>query len=129
MTTYNPFTNSFTTTLQPGSGDAILKIAIVGAGIAFLMSMTYRKVKEPRYIEELIDQPINRGREGDSHGYFARARSVHGHLSQKETYDAEIAEFYRRVNDREYDQVGIQQPIYRTNNDVLYRNFIGYNSV
>ncbi len=111
--------------------DTILKMAAIGAAIGLLLNMTYRKTKTPDYFIDLIDQPITRGREGDSKGYFAGARSVHstGPRGWKETYEREYEEFYRRINDREYDQVGIQQPIYRTNNDVLYRNFIGYNSV
>lgn len=111
--------------------DMILKVAAVGAAIALLLNMTYRKTEQPAYFIDLIDQPILRGREGDSKGYFSGARSVHstGPRGWSETYAREYDEFYRRINDREYDQVGIQQPIYRTNNDVLYRNFIGYNSV
>ena len=113
------------------TADNIIVIGAVGGIITLLGAMTYRKLTEPREIIELVDAPINRGREGDSGTYLGYGRRpLMLPDTGKKAYDAEISEFYRRINDRDQEQSFNGRPMYRTQNtDVTWRNFVGYNSL
>lgn len=113
------------------SADNIIVIGAVGGIMALLLNMTYRKLSEPREIIELVDAPINRGREGDGGTYLGYGRKpLMAPDSGKAAYDAEIAEFYRRINDRDQEQSFNGRPMYRTQNtDISWRNYVGYQSL
>lgn len=108
--------------------DTIIKASAVVAAAMLFIQMTYQRRTEPVYIEELIEAPLSRGRSLLTGRYGAsNPDPTQGASSSKQAYEREIQAFYQRMRDREYEME--ERPWYRTTNDVLYRNIVGFRGV